>query len=160
MELPRRAGAQRPAGWLPLRAQARGGRGTTDLCGHRAPEHIARSIPTAAGLDYALTPCPPQLALSPVWARRGTGRSSKPANRCGPSAHCRGDEVRGAREHRELGLRETCQVPHYAAPEQPEHIDGVLEADGIGIPDDKQGGRLNPPDVLLRPGKGLHVESF
>jgi hypothetical protein len=68
--------------------------------------------------------------------------------------------VRGAWKHRELGLRETGQVPHYAATEQSEHIDVVLEADGIGIPDDYKGGRLNPPDVLRRPGKGLYVESF
>src|SRR5215212_4118835 len=54
----------------------------------------------------------------------------------------RGAEVRRAREHSELGLRQTCQIPHYAAPEQPKHLYCVLETDGIGIPDDEQGGGL------------------
>jgi hypothetical protein len=43
--------------------------------------------------------------------------------------------MRSPREHRESGLREARQVPHHAA-EQPEQLDGVLDADGIGIPDD------------------------
>src|SRR5215217_9236516 len=69
-----------------------------------------------------------------------------------------GDEVRGAWEHRELGLRETGQVPHHAAAEQPEQLDCVLEADGIRIPDDEQGRRRDPPNVLRRPSEGLQVE--
>src|SRR5215212_11948712 len=69
-----------------------------------------------------------------------------------------GDEVRGAWEHRELGLREAGQVPHHAPAEQPEQLDGVFGADGVGIPDDEQGGRRDLSNVLRRPGKGLHVE--
>jgi hypothetical protein len=32
--------------------------------------------------------------------------------------------------------------------QEPEHLDGVLEADGVGVPDDDHGRRPDPPDVL------------
>jgi hypothetical protein len=48
--------------------------------------------------------------------------------------------VGGAGEHRELGLREAADILHHAA-EQAEHLHGVLGSDGVGIPDDEQGGR-------------------
>ena len=39
-------------------------------------------------------------------------------------------------------------------------LDGVLEADGVGVPDDDHGRRLDPPDVLGGPGEGRHVETL
>jgi len=49
--------------------------------------------------------------------------------------------VRGTGEHGELGLGKPGEIAHHAAAEQPEQLDRVLGADGVGVPDDEQGGR-------------------
>ena len=60
--------------------------------------------------------------------------------------------MRGAGEHGEPGHRESGEIAHHVASEQPEHLYCVLGAGAFGIPDDEQGGRLDRPDVLGRPG--------
>src|SRR5215213_9275815 len=113
MGLPRRVGVRRPAERLPLRAQARGGRWATDLCGHRATDHIARSIPTAVGLDSALTLRPPQLALSPALALEERADHRDQPIGAVQNRTAGWDEVHGAWKHGELRLRESGQIPHH-----------------------------------------------
>jgi hypothetical protein len=62
--------------------------------------------------------------------------------------------VRRAREHGELGIREACNIASHAAAEQSKHLDSVLGADDIGIPDHDQGGRLDRLNGLGRPIQG------
>src|SRR5215207_10428295 len=71
-----------------------------------------------------------------------------------------GDKVCGAGEHHELGFGEAGQIPHRAATQKSEHLDGVFETDDVGVADDDHGRRLDPPDVLGRPGEGHHVQTL
>src|SRR6266851_4539098 len=66
--------------------------------------------------------------------------------------------VRGAREHGELGIREACNIACHAAAEQSKHLDSVLGADDIGIPDHDQGERLDRLNGLGRPVLDLPIQ--
>src|SRR6266545_4535145 len=75
----------------------------------------------------------------------------RPRHRGQPLAPVRQRDVTGAWEHRELGTRHAGDVAGHAAAEQPEHLDGVLGADDVGVPDDDQRGRLDRLHGLGRP---------
>jgi hypothetical protein len=66
--------------------------------------------------------------------------------------------VRGARQDRQPGPADPGHVAHSAAAEEAEHLDGVLGADGVGVPDDDQGGGGDASDVVAGPGEGCLVE--
>ena len=51
--------------------------------------------------------------------------------------------MRRAGEHGKLGTRQTDEIACYAASEQAKHLDNVLRAHNIGVPDDEQGGRID-----------------
>ena len=51
--------------------------------------------------------------------------------------------MRRAREHGKLGRWQTNEIAYYAAAEQAKHLDHVLRAHNIGVPDDEQGGRFD-----------------
>jgi hypothetical protein len=62
------------------------------------------------------------------------------------------------REHRELGIRETGQVPWHATTEETKELYRALGTDDIGIADDNERGCSDSLEVLLRPGKILRIE--
>ena len=58
----------------------------------------------------------------------------------------------------QLGGRKARDVAEHAAAAQSEHLDGVLGADAIGVPDDDQGGRGDRLDGFGGPGERGAVE--
>ena len=57
-----------------------------------------------------------------------------------------------------MGVAHPGHVAHPAAAQEPEHLDGVLGADRVGVADDDQGWRGDAPNVVGGPGEGCLVE--
>ena len=62
--------------------------------------------------------------------------------------------MRRAGEHGKLGTRQTNEIACYAAAEQAKHLDHVLRAHDIGVPNDEQGRRFDRLNGLARPAGG------
>ena len=62
--------------------------------------------------------------------------------------------MRRAGEHGKLGTRQTDEIADHATAQQAKHLDHVLRAHDIGVPDDEQGGRFDRGNGLWRPAEG------
>src|SRR5579864_8432583 len=60
-----------------------------------------------------------------------------------PLGAVRKRHMRRAWEHGKLGTRQTDEIAYYASAKQAKHLDHVLRAHGIGVPNDEQGGRFD-----------------
>src|SRR5579872_40797 len=58
--------------------------------------------------------------------------------------------MRRAGKHGELGAWQTGEITDDAAAEQAKHLDDVLRAHDVGVPNDEQGGRLERGNGLAR----------
>jgi hypothetical protein len=66
--------------------------------------------------------------------------------------------VRGARQDGELGGRQFDEIARHAAAEEPEHLDGVLGPNEVGVADDQQGRHRQRGEPFLRHGDASAVE--